>query len=421
MAMKLKILGAGREVGRAAVALEIGEEYILFDYGVTFDERDIPQLPLVVPPSRVKALLVSHSHLDHIGAIPMLYISARPRAYASYLTYRISKVMLEDFLKLSSYYLPFEHVELDAFLDNVAVLKYNSSIEIDKRYTVETSNAGHIPGSMIFTVDTGRKRIIYTGDVNTIDTRLVAGADTGRLEGDVLIIEGTYGDLDHPDRGEVERQFIESIKEVVENGGTVLVPAFSLGRAQEILALLAEKVPYMDVKYDGMIKPITEIMLEDKRSIRRSDLLEKAIETFQPVRGWSERRKVWREPGVIVASAGMLKGGPSLYYIKRLASDKNSAVFLVSFQAPNTPGRMLLEEGTFMDKGPRVVARVEWFDFSSHAGVSGLLEIVRSVKNLERVIVIHSDSDTADRFVSRIREELGLEAYAPSMGESIDI
>ncbi len=177
----------------------------------------------------------------------------------------------------------------------------------------------------------------------------------------------------------------------------------------------------MDVKYDGMIKPITEIMLEDKRNIRRSDLLEKAIETFQPVRGWSERRKVWREPGVIVASAGMLKGGPSLYYIKRLASDKNSAVFLVSFQAPNTPGRMLLEEGTFMDKGPRVVARVEWFDFSSHAGVSGLLEIVKSVKNLERVIVIHSDSDTADRFVSRIREELGLEAYAPSMGESIDI
>ena len=341
-------------------------------------------------------------------------------SYATPVTKDISRVMLEDFFKLSSYYLPFEYREIENFLLYTRTISYSSELDIGS-WKVSFRNAGHLPGSMMISVDDGRRKILYTGDVNTIDTRLVSAADVSKLEADTLIIEGTYGDTDHPDREEVERDFIDSIKEVVEDGGVVLVPSFSLGRSQEILMLLAEKAPNLDIKYDGMIRVITEILMSYRNYINKPELLEKAIELFTEVSDWSMRRKVWREPGVIVASAGMLKGGPALYYLKRIADKKNSAVFLVSFQGRNTPGRMLLENGVFVENGPRVVSRVQWFDFSSHAGLSGLLNIIKSVKGLEKVIIIHTDPDVGENFKRTIEEELGIRAILPSTGEVIEL
>jgi putative mRNA 3-end processing factor len=175
------------------------------------------------------------------------------------------------------------------------------------------------------------------------------------------------------------------------------------------------------VSYDGMIRPITEIMLRYIGYIRKPEPLRKANNIFIQVDGWGMRRKIWREPGVIVASAGMLKGGPALYYLKRLASDKRSAIFLVSYQGKNTPGRMILEKGVFMENGPRVVARVEWFDFSAHAGRTGLLSIVKSIKGLEKVIVIHSDPEVGASFANKVKEEAGVDAILPGIGDVIEI
>lgn len=420
MSQRIHILGAGREVGRAAIAVEKNDRYILLDFGVTFDDRDIPMLPLTIPPSRVEGVVVTHAHLDHVGAAPMLYISSRPRSHMTPITRDISRLMLYDFLKLSSYYLPFESMEVERFIESSATIGYNREIEIGP-YKAIFRDAGHIPGSTMVLLDTGSRRILYTGDINTIETRLVGPADVSGIEAEVLIIEATYGDTDHADRRSVEDRFISSVKEVVEDGGVVLVPAFSLSRSQEILSLLAERLDNIMVSYDGMIKPITEIMLTHIGYIRRPDLLKKANEIFIQVDGWSMRRKIWREPGVIVASAGMLKGGPALYYLKRIADNRKSAIFLVSYQGRNTPGRMLLEKGVFMENGPRVVARVEWFDFSAHAGKSGLLSIIKSIKGLEKVIVIHSDPDVGSSFVKLIKDETGIDALNPSIGDKLDI
>ena len=307
MGQKLHILGAGREVGRAAIAVEREGRFILLDYGVTFDDNDIPVLPLTLPPSRIKAHIVTHSHLDHVGASPLLYISAEPRAYMTPITRDISRLMLYDFLKISSYYLPFETAEVDRFLGSVEPVDYGSERSIDG-FTTRFSDAGHIPGSTMVLLETSGKRILYTGDVNTIETRLVGPADTSNMDAEVLIIESTYGDIDHADRRIVEDRLIESVKEVVENGGTVLIPAFSLSRSQEILALLAERLRNIPISYDGMIRPITEIMLRYKKYIRRPEALEEVEKRCIQVDSWSMRRKIWREPGVIVASAGMLKG-----------------------------------------------------------------------------------------------------------------
>ncbi|MEM3830988.1 MAG: MBL fold metallo-hydrolase [Sulfolobales archaeon] len=416
----VRILGGGREIGRSAISIESGGRSVLLDYGVSFDERDVPILPLTIPPSTIDGIVITHSHLDHVGSAPLMYISSKPMAYTTPLSREINRVMLEDFYRLSSYYLPFEHKEIEEFLLHTRTLSFNSEIDIGS-WKVIIKDAGHIPGSLMVLLDRGSKRILYTGDVNTIATRLVSPADLSGVDAEVLIMEGTYANAEHPERSSVEKDLIDSIREVLDIGGTVLIPAFSLGRSQEILMLLAEKMPHAEVFYDGMIREITELFLQYKNYINKPELLEKAVEIFTEVSGWDMRRKVWRENGVIIASAGMLKGGPALYYLKRLSDKKNSAVFLVSFQGKNTPGRMLLERGVFMENGPRVVARVQWFDFSSHAGFSGLMSIVKNLKSLEKVVIVHTDPSSAEFLKSRIEGELGIDVEIPAVGSVIEI
>ncbi|NPA96417.1 MAG: MBL fold metallo-hydrolase [Crenarchaeota archaeon] len=422
MGLKITVLGAGREVGRAAVLLEGGNgDTLLLDYGVAFDETDVPVFPLSVKPSKLKAIAVTHAHLDHVGAVPMLFVSVRKPVVMTELTMEFAKLLIEDMMRLAGYYLPFEHPELETMLANTKTVSIGSEVWIDG-VKMEFINAGHIPGSTMVKIDIDGTSVLYTGDVNTIDTRLVKGADLSGVEANVMIIESTYGNVDHPDRREVEEKFIDAVKSVIEDGGNVLIPAFALGRSQEILALLAERMPYAEVYYDGMSRRMMDLMLSYPKYINRIDLLRKAAQIFTPVQGTGMRRKILRERGaIIVTPAGMLKGGPSMYYIKRLWDDKKSAVFLVSYQAPSTPGRKLLNEGVIEEGTSKIKAKLFWFDFSSHAGASGLMKLVKQVKGLEKVIVIHGNDAVAYELAYRIREEVGVDVSVPANGDTIEV
>lgn len=421
--MKVTILGAGREVGRAAVLLsnENLSNSILLDYGVAFDEYDKPVFPLSVIPSHLKAVLISHSHLDHIGAAPFLYVSSKPLLIATNLTLSTGKMMIEDMLRLSGYYLPYEYPELIAMLDNSKFVRIGEVIDLNE-FRIDILNAGHIPGSSMFRIELENKSIIYTGDVNTIDTKLVKGADLVGVNADVVIMEATYGMFNHPHRNKVEDRFIDTIKKIVEDGGTVLIPSFSLGRAQEILAVLADRMPYASVYYDGMVREILSIYLQHVEYVNRYDLLKKAATIFKSVKSSQMRKNICSEPGnIIVAPAGMLKGGPAAYYVKKVGFNNRNAIILVSFQAESTPGRRLLVEGVLEEGGQSVKAKVFWFDFSSHAGAEELLKIVKSIKGVEKVVLVHGSDDSIYTLGYRIREELGIEFYAPGNGESIYI
>ncbi|RLG82705.1 MAG: MBL fold metallo-hydrolase, partial [Thermoprotei archaeon] len=215
--VSIRVLGGGHEVGRAAIAVKVGDssKYLLLDYGVNFNERDEPQLPLHIRPSDLAGLVVTHAHLDHVGATPLLYTTAKLPAVMTLLTKNLSEIMVKDFLKISSYYLPFVDLSLKTLMDNTIDLNYGDEVRVD-RYYIKLINAGHIPGSAMAYVEVDGVKILYTGDVNTIDTRLVKKPSIEGLEADVLIIESTYGNANHPPRSLIEKEFIESIKEVIE-------------------------------------------------------------------------------------------------------------------------------------------------------------------------------------------------------------
>ena len=416
----VKILGGGREVGRAAIAVGSEGRYLLMDYGVNFDENDEPQLPLHIKPSEVSALAVTHAHLDHIGAAPFLQTTSEVPVLMTSITKELGQVMLHDFLKLSGYFLPFEQIDVNKMLDNI------QEVNFCREYNYENAvlrfiNAGHIPGSSMIHADIGGVKILYTGDVNTVNTKLVEGASLNEVKADILIIEGTYGNSIHPSRAEIEKEFIESVKDVVEEGGNVLVPAFGLGRSQEIMALIAERLPEAEVYFDGMVRIITEIMMSHPEYINRYDLLAKAVNSFKAVKNSGERRRIVKGNGkVIVSSAGMLKGGPAQYYIKKLGDNPKNAVFLVSYQAPNTPGRMLLEIGKLNANGALLKARLKWFDFSSHAGADGLTKLASSVNGLKKIIIVHSEEPVGFKLKERLKELVGSEnIYFPVNGDEL--
>lgn len=420
--LKVKILGGGREVGRAAVGLRRGSgKLLLLDYGVNFDEEDRPRFPEHVRPSDLAGLVVTHAHLDHVGAAPLLYVSGRVSTVTTPLTKRLCELMIKDFIKISGYYLPYEEVDLINMLDGTSERPYGAEVSL-KEYTIRLLNAGHIPGSAMVYVDAGGVRAVYTGDVNTIDTRLVSRAANSGLDADVLIIEGTYGWVKHPPRDLVEKELIDSVKEVTDRGGNVLIPAFSLGRAQEILTLLYERFGG-EVFYDGMIRQIYDLLVSYPEYINRYEALVRSKEEFKAVVRPSQRRKIAEGKGnVAVASAGMLKGGPALYYLKKFAENPVNGVFMVSYQAPGTPGRFLLEDGAPSEEIGLVRARVQWFDFSSHAGVDGLLELVRGLKSLKHVVIVHTSEKAGSVFASKIREDLNdVSVYLPQNNEELTL
>ncbi len=419
--VSLKILGGALEVGRAAIEVFDSGEAIILDYGVNFDQNDNPVLPLQESPSVVKGFVVSHAHLDHVGALPLYQVSSDVPVYGTEITRELAELMLKDFLKLSGAKLPFEWVEVKKVIDNWRPKKKGETFQVGG-FQVTLGEAGHIPGSSIIKVHGDKYTIAYTGDINYVNTRLVGPADLSFLSDvNVLVMETTYGRFTHPPREETERDFVGAVKEVVESGGVVLVPAFSLARSQELLAVLAKYNFEYDVYYDGMVREIMEIMIKHRECINDWDSLKKAYDEYNYVSDWKERNEAVRHRGVIVSSAGMLKGGPAVWYYRKIAMNPKNAVFLVSYQAENTPGRRILETGKFDEYSPLLKARLELFDFSSHAGKKELKAIVKSAKSLEKLVLVHGSPDNMNAFAKEIKEETGIDVIIPEPGQEINL
>jgi putative mRNA 3-end processing factor len=418
--LQVGFLGGAREVGRISISVKTQKTQILLDYGVMFDHQ--PGFPMHVPPKEVDALILTHSHLDHSGALPIFYIDGKTPLYTNRLNLDLSQLLIKDFIHLSGYYLPFEYLELKTMIKSSKHLNFGVEEKVgDMKFKL--LNAGHTPGSAQVLIEAEGKKLLYTGDFNTTNSQLLAGAKMDCKDLDAVVIESTYANADHTDRVELEKRFVESVTEVVEKGGIALIPAFGVGRSQEMACILAAHRFEYPVVLDGMTREASRIILNHKEFLRDPKLFTNAMRSTDWIDGWRDRRKAINSPKAIISTAGMLKGGPAAFYVSKIAKKTSSAIFLVSYQIPGTPGKELLEKGvcTIDGKVRKVKARYEQFDFSSHCGANQLKEALQKLGGNPKVFVVHGEEENCKLFANWAESELGLDAVAPKTGDTFEV
>jgi putative mRNA 3-end processing factor len=409
--MDLSFLGGAGEIGRSALLVD---DALLLDFGL---ETGTPlRYPLDADP---EAVVVSHAHLDHAGAVPALLSGdARPPVHWTPPTRALAMVLARDTLKLhgNTPQCRFTETNLRRLTQVSRTHGYGEPFEA-AGYEVTLFDAGHIPGSAHVLVDDGETRLLYTADFHTDDQRLVAGT-SARPAADVVVTESTYADRTHEDREQVERRFVESARTTVWEGGTVVVPAFAIGRTQEILLLCAAHD--IDCYLDGMGVEVTRLLRGHPEFLRDPEALKRASANARTVTGRDgQRERIADTNTVIVTTAGMLSGGPALSYIPEIRSHPTNRILLTGYQVEGTPGRELVETGRLpLDNGVvPVSAQVEQYDFSAHADREGLRSFLDSYRDTP-LLVVHGD-DCAG-FAERLAAD-GYEASAPAVGDRLTV
>ncbi|MWV38652.1 MBL fold metallo-hydrolase [Natrialba sp. INN-245] len=412
--MDIRFLGGAREIGRSALVVD---DRLLLDFGM--DSGNPPSFPIAdVDP---EAVVVSHGHLDHVGSIPSLLSGeARPPVHWTPPTRDLTMLLARDTLKLhgGTYDCPFTEAELARLTQVSETHGYRESFEA-AGYEITFFDAGHVPGSAHVLIDDGDTRLLYTGDFHTEDQRLLSGT-TARPDADVVICESTYADTTREPRPEIERAFVDLLERTIWEGGTVVVPAFAIGRTQEVLCI-CERYD-LECYVDGMGTRVAELLLREpnREFLRDSDLLRRAKGNARFVDGRDgQRERVAEQNTVIVTTSGMLHGGPAMTYVPAVRDHPANTIAMTGYQVEGTPGRDLLETGSAEIDGRmmRVSARVEQFDFSAHADSEGLRSFLESYRE-STVLINHGDR--CETFADELRSG-GYDASAPELGERLEV
>ena len=402
-------------MGRSAIVLDAGRQQMLLDYGIKLNHKT--EYPVEVP--RAGAIVLSHAHLDHSGAVPVIYNNTFPPTVGTAPTLELSRLLLEDSVGIAKKQHLQEHFhkrQIRSFQNRFVSLDYHESTSVNG-FDVELFDAGHISGSASALIEKNGRRIVYTGDFKLAKQRLHNGAEV--VKSDVLITESTYATRIHPEMRELTDRFIGEIRSVLDNGGTALLPVFAVGRSQEMLTILYEHGLAGRTFLDGMARSATSIVMRYPKFLERPELLSRAFEGTMHPAEHGGRSAALSEPAVIVTTAGMLNGGPVLDYITKL--NKESHIFLTGYQVEGTNGRMLLDKGTVMAHGMlrKITTPVSYWDFSAHADKNDLHEYIR-MSEPQTVVCVHGDEESATQLAESLKLD-GYEAYAPKIGDTIDL
>ncbi|NHN41684.1 MBL fold metallo-hydrolase [Halorubellus sp. JP-L1] len=407
--MDVRFLGGAREVGRSAVLVD---DSLLLDFGLLTGNP--MRTPIETPTP--DAVVVSHGHLDHAGAVPALLSgSDRPPVHWTPPTRELALTLARDTLKLHGGTLqcPFTETDVQRLTQVSRTHGYGETFTA-AGYEVTFFDAGHIPGSAHVLVEDDDTRLLYTGDFHVDDQRLVPGT-TARPDADAVICESTYYGVEHDPRSDVESRFVESVQETLWEGGTVVVPAFAIGRTQELLLVCdAHDVPCY---VDGMGKDVTRMLGHHPDFVRDADALKRATSHARFVTGRDgQRKRITDQKAAIVTTSGMLSGGPAMTYVPEIRANPTNKVTMTGYQVEGTPGRDLLETGSAEFDGRRmpVSAQVEQYDFSAHADEAGLRAFLDDYRDA-RVLVNHGDD--CERFAADLRAD-GYDASAPAVGDT---
>ncbi|MEI7432740.1 MAG: beta-CASP ribonuclease aCPSF1 [Methanomicrobiales archaeon] len=441
---RVTMLGCCREVGRAAFLLTTPESRVLIDCGEKPDSNNsTPYLyvPEIHPLSQLDAVVLTHAHLDHCALVPLLYkYGYDGPVYSTPPTRDLSAMLQLDYLDVihkEDRKVPYSSNEVKTYIKHSITLNYGNVTDIAPDIKLTFHNAGHILGSAIahFHIGDGLYNIAFTGDFNYSKSRLFnpATASFPRLE--ALFMESTYGGSNdmQPARSDAEEKLYETITTVLSRGGKVIIPAFAVGRSQEVMLALEEgmrkeKIPKVKIYLDGMIKEATAIHTtypEYLNSDLRNQIFKEGMnpflsECFVAVDSSELRERVINgDPCVIITTSGMMNGGPVMEYLSNLAADERNALVFVGYQADGTLGRRIQKgwREVPLGRGKTIVINLEIVTvdgFSGHSDRRQLMNYVGQVQpRPEKIFTIHGDENNTIDLASSLYKRYHIQTHSP--------
>lgn len=445
--IRLSFLGAGRQVGRSCLLLQTPESRVLIDCGIDPGSDGPESYPFLDAPefniSEIDAVIVSHSHLDHTGLIPYLFkYGYEGPIYCTPPTRDVMALLQLDMIKIqrSEGKEPiYSTDDVKKMVLHTIPINYDEVTDITPDVRITLYNAGHILGSAVvhFNIGNGLHNLVYTGDLKYARTNVLEAAHTQFPRVETMIIESTYGGKDNI---MAEKEADEYLKDVITStfarSGKVLIPVLGSGRAQEIMVILEKlvrdgKIPQVPIYLDGMLWDITAIHTAYPEFLNRNirqQIFHKENnpflhEMFNKVGSNKERKQIMESEGpcLILATSGMLMGGPSVEYLKGLCEGKKHSLIFSCYQPPGSLGhRIRSGEKEFMIREGKnqhvfkVNMDVHRVEITAHSDRKQLMNYVRrSNPSPRRVLTIHGEASRCLDLASSIHKQFRIETIAP--------
>lgn len=442
--------GAAGEVTGANFLFEVDEKKILIDCGLHQGEKtdeDKNYIDFAYDPKTIDMLFVTHAHSDHIGKIPKLVrdgfrgpiYSTEPTRDICILMFKDALGLLEDDAQDRGVDALYEEKDIAQAFSQWKIIPYHDTIKITPDLSVNLFDSGHVLGSAMFELNFKGKKMLFTGDLGNTPTPLLKDTETF-FEPHFVLMESVYGDRNHDAIEDRKQKLIEVIEDTVKNHGTLMIPAFSLERTQEMLFELNDlvehgRIPDVPIYLDSPLAiGITEVyrkhidfLNKNARTISKTDdIFDFPGLTVTRTRDESKAINNAPDPKIIIAGSGMMNGGRIIHHARQHAGESRSTLLLVGYQAVNTLGHKFQQgESQVIIRGDMidVRCRVETISgYSGHKGSDQLVEFVDAIKkNVEQVFCVMGETKSQMFLAQRLRDQVGVHAVAPSEGERVEL